>query len=489
MAGKFFFCCFLIANLVFGQSILSDDNNVNVRKSEELASLAVSYFKKNDLKKSTELLFKAKELAEKTNDYALIARMNGSIAHQYVQLNLNDKAKFYLDNAIQQINKLPEGDKKKLLKTLSYLEIGNIDFDEENYQKASEYYKKSLREIELINKPDEQTIYHHRRSLYNIGNSYYFLKNDSAEIYLNKALAIKNNYNNEINYFIYNALSQVYSGRKEYQRAVDTLKVILKHKNDMDKRLLSDVYYNISQDYKSMNDQSQYSYYNEAYIKLSKSIKESEMNAISTAINAEQQDYKEAISDADSSKKNTVIISTVFVLILALAIVFLLYRRKKERQAFENIIDKLESDKNFQEEIKPELIEKIQKDLPSQIPNAVEKDLLEKLQKFEESEKFTNPKLTISSLALQMKTNTSYLSEVINKYKGKNFNTYINELRIAYICQKIYNNKAYQNYKISYLAEESGFTSHSSFATVFRNITGISPSAFLREASKSFSLK
>ncbi len=489
MSGKLFFCCLLVGHLTFGQNILSNDNNVNVRKSEELASLAVSYFKKNDLKKSTELLFKAKELAEKTNDYALIARMNGSIAHQYVQLNLNDKAKFYLDNAIQQINKLPEGDKKKLLKTLSYLEIGNIDFDEENYQKASEYYKKSLRAIELIKKPDEQTIYHHRRSLYNIGNSYYFLRNDSAEIYLNKALAIKNNYNNEINYFIYNALSQVYAGRKEYQRAVDTLKVILKHKNDMDKRLLSDVYYNISQDYKSLNNQSQYSYYNETFIKLSKSIKESEMNAISTAINAEQKDYKEAISDADSSKKNIVIISAVFVLILALAIVFLLYRRKKERQAFENIIDRLESDKNFQEESKPELIEKIQKDLSSQIPNAVEKDLLEKLQKFEESEKFTNPKLTISSLALHMKTNTSYLSEVINKYKGKNFNTYINELRIAYICQKIYNNKTYQNYKISYLAEESGFTSHSSFATVFRNITGISPSAFLREASKGVSSK
>jgi len=489
MLSKFFFFCFLMGHFVFGQNILSDDNDVNIKKSEELASQAVSYFKKNDLKKSTELLFKAKEYAEKTNDYALIARMNGSIAHQYVQLNLNDKAKFYLDNAIQQINKLPEGDNKKLLKTLSYLEIGNIDFDEENYQKASEYYKKSLREIELVKNPNEPMVYHRRRSLYNIGNSYYYLKNDSAEIYLNKALAIKNNYNKELDFFIYNALSQVYSGRKEYQRAVDTLKIILDHKNDLDKRLLSDVYYNISQDYKFLNDQSQYSYYNEAYIKLSKSIKESEMNAISTAINAEQKDYKEAISDADSSKKNIVIISTIFVLILALAIVFLLYRRKKEKQAFENIINKLESDKNFQEESKSESIEKTQKDLPSQIPNAVEKDLLEKLRKFEESEKFTNPKLTISSLALQMKTNTSYLSEVINKYKGKNFNTYINELRIAYICQKIYNNKEYQNYKISYLAEESGFTSHSSFATVFRNITGISPSVFLREASKSFSSK
>ncbi|MDW8551048.1 tetratricopeptide repeat protein [Epilithonimonas ginsengisoli] len=303
MFNKFFFFFFLMVNLVSGQNILSNDDAYNKKKSEELASSAVSHFKNNDLKKSTELLFKAKEYAEKTDDYALIARMNGSIAHQYVQLNLNDKAKFYLSNAIQQVNKLPEGDKKKLLKTLSFLEIGNIDFDEGNYQKANDYYKKSLREIELVKKRDEQSLYHHRRSLYNIGNSYYFLTNDSAEIYLNKALAIKNNYNKELDHFIYNSLSQVYSERKEYQRAIDTLKVVLKHKNELDKRLLSDVYYNLSQNYKYLGDQSQYSFYNEEYIKLNKWTKEKEMQAISSAINAEQKDYKEAISDADSSKK------------------------------------------------------------------------------------------------------------------------------------------------------------------------------------------
>lgn len=472
-----------MGSFVFGQNKLSNDDSTNIRKSEELASLAISFFKKNDLKKSTELLFKAKEYAEKTDDYALIAKINGSIAHQYVQLNLNDKAKFYLGNAIKQITRLPDGDNKRLLNTLSYLEIGNINFDEENYQIASNFYKKSLTEIERVKNSNEQVVYHKRRSLYNIGNSYYYLKNDSAEIYLNKALIIKNDYNKELVYFIYNALSQVYAERKEYQRAIDTLRIVLKNQNNLDKRFLSDVYYNISQNYKSLNDQPQYSHYNEAFIELTKSIKNSEMNAISTAINAEQKDYIEAISDADDTKKNILIVSSVSVLILACAVVFLLNRRKKEKQAFKNIILKLESDKNFINDSRTAPVEK-QRDLSSQVPNAVEKDLLEKLQKFERSEKFTNSKLNIAGLALQLKTNTSYLSEVINKYKGKNFNTYINELRIEYICQKIYSNKEYHQYKISYLAEECGFASHSSFATVFRNITGISPSVFIREASR-----
>ena len=35
------------------------------------------------------------------------------------------------------------------------------------------------------------------------------------------------------------------------------------------------------------------------------------------------------------------------------------------------------------------------------------------------------------------------------------------------------------NYKISFLAEESGFSSHSSFATVFKAIIGMSPATFI----------
>ena len=36
------------------------------------------------------------------------------------------------------------------------------------------------------------------------------------------------------------------------------------------------------------------------------------------------------------------------------------------------------------------------------------------------------------------------------------------------------------NYKISYLAEECGFSSHSSFATVFKSIVGMSPVTLIK---------
>ena len=73
---------------------------------------------------------------------------------------------------------------------------------------------------------------------------------------------------------------------------------------------------------------------------------------------------------------------------------------------------------------------------------------------------------------------------MINKYKGKNVNLYIKELRINYIVEKLKSDPKYLNYKVSYLAEECGFSSHSSFSAVFKNITGITPNVFITFLSK-----
>src|SRR5690606_26862202 len=120
----------------------------------------------------------------------------------------------------------------------------------------------------------------------------------------------------------------------------------------------------------------------------------------------------------------------------------------------------------------------------SLVPEETEQIILQKLVKFEAGKKFTNPDMSIALLASQFDTNTKYLSEVINRQKEKNFNSYINELRINYIIEKLKTDPVYFNYKISYLAHECGFSSHSSFATVFKSVTGISPTKFMELLQK-----
>src|SRR5690606_28856983 len=95
--------------------------------------------------------------------------------------------------------------------------------------------------------------------------------------------------------------------------------------------------------------------------------------------------------------------------------------------------------------------------------------LLRKLEEFETDLGFTNPNLSLASLSDDLQTNTKYLSYVINTHKKKDFNNYINDLRVFYIIGIIQETPVYLNYKISYLSKECGFSSHSRFATVFKN--------------------
>ena len=482
------------------QAMLSDKNDTSqIRKlGEKLLLLAHTkgqkfqafekiseiYFKANQVNKSIEFLFKAKDIAEEMDDAELLARAYGSISNQYSYLNLTKKAKPYLNKAIDQIEKLPPGDNKYTLKALSYIELGNLDSNDQKFKDANANYRKSLEQFGYIKNLNEKTTYHYRRSLYNIGNSYYYLNQpDSAESYLKKALAINDPKSPSLKYYIYSTLAEVYTFEKKHRRAIDTLQAILNDHDFTINSLKSEIYLNLSKNYKSIGDQAQYALYNEKYLKLRAELEGSHLKAISTAFDAEEKEFKSSISDSDKKNKWLLILILAVILGSSASIFMLIRKKKKEEQIYESIIRKLENPDNsglpkteepFTDTNQPNHL----------IPPAVEEKILAKLEKFEAAHKFTNQKLTLTGLAVQLKTNNTYVYEIINKHKKKNFNAYINELRINYICNKIYNNPKYLDYKISYLAEISGFTSHSAFATVFKNVTGIAPSVFIKQARK-----
>ena len=117
---------------------------------------------------------------------------------------------------------------------------------------------------------------------------------------------------------------------------------------------------------------------------------------------------------------------------------------------------------------------------PLNIPKEKELELLEKLNQFEDSKKYLDNNMSLANLAVELETNTKYLSEIINTYKDKNFNAYINELRIKYITHLLSTDSSYLQYKISYIAEIGGFTSHSAFTNIFKSVTGMSPNEYLQ---------
>ncbi|WP_336715211.1 helix-turn-helix domain-containing protein [Chryseobacterium mucoviscidosis] len=132
------------------------------------------------------------------------------------------------------------------------------------------------------------------------------------------------------------------------------------------------------------------------------------------------------------------------------------------------------------EEIHRSENEKDRKKAESPMTSETEAKLLELLEDFEKGTSFTNKNMSLSFLAGELNTNTKYLSHLINRHKNSDFKTYINRLRINYIVNKLINDEKYRQYKISILAEECGFSSHSKFATVFKQITDYSPSVYIK---------
>lgn len=116
-----------------------------------------------------------------------------------------------------------------------------------------------------------------------------------------------------------------------------------------------------------------------------------------------------------------------------------------------------------------------------EIDEAIVAAILENLQAFERERGFLITKITLHQFAKQLKTNTKYLSKVINTYKLKSFRSYINDLRIQYSIEELENNTDYRKYTVEAMAKESGFNTASSFSKAFQKKTGETVSSFLKQ--------
>ncbi len=108
-----------------------------------------------------------------------------------------------------------------------------------------------------------------------------------------------------------------------------------------------------------------------------------------------------------------------------------------------------------------------------------EKELLDKIKKFEEGILYTEKKFSMAQMALALDSNAKYINYTLQKYRGKTFSDYVNGLRIKFIINNLEKNPEYLNYKIDYLSEISGFSSHSRFTYIFKRELNISPSEFI----------
>ncbi|WP_296150422.1 helix-turn-helix domain-containing protein [uncultured Flavobacterium sp.] len=197
-----------------------------------------------------------------------------------------------------------------------------------------------------------------------------------------------------------------------------------------------------------------------------------------------------------TEKKKTTDLYSIIIIVIGLvavaAIAFAVSKSKRDKKKFLAIIARLEQEEisrqelvkseEFEEEIREiesEQNAEIKKSVLSTMSDEADKRIAKRLDSFERRQLFLSPNISLSSMSKDFSTNAAYLSAAIKKHRNNNFNGYINDLRIDYIILKLKNNPEYFNYKIAYLAEESGFASYAVFHRAFMQRAGFSPSKFI----------
>ncbi len=110
-----------------------------------------------------------------------------------------------------------------------------------------------------------------------------------------------------------------------------------------------------------------------------------------------------------------------------------------------------------------------------------EQSLLDRLNEMEKESKFCDSNLSLEGLSVQLNTNRTYLSHVINKHKGQSFTNYVNSNRIKSLKNKITKHNFLYHYSIEGLALECGFNNAKTFNRAFYKFEGISCKEYIEK--------
>ncbi|WP_185151918.1 response regulator transcription factor [Chryseobacterium vaccae] len=465
-----------------------------IRSGSALTSV---YLGQGEYKKTIDLSNELKKVINNKKDiYGHISSIYRRNALALGYLGLNDASLKDFRKAITYAKQIENEDRKKHQLAFSY---ENINIYYENKEKEPgindtilSNYLKAFEIAKTISDKNTEVFIDDKYGLIAylsmaIGSSY-IERNalETAEKYLLNAKNIyeNKNYNTDPTQKAetFNELSKLYIKKKLYQQAIEyatnALKFEKQHSFPFERK---QTYEHLLQAYLKIGDDEKAEFYREKFTALSDSLNYEEKKTANLTMKKMVTD--EINEHKAISKKQLIAIISLFL--FATIVTSLLWRRKNKNlhRNYEDLIAKIKDkeDTSYLFSLTTGKTENNETKFSVTIPDETSKVLLEKLEKFEKSGKFLKKDITLSSLSTSLDTNPRYLSEIIKQYTGKNFNNYLNGLRIQNIIQLLYNEPVYREYKITYLAEYCGFASTKVFTTAFKKETGVTPSYFVEQ--------
>lgn len=455
--------------------------------------LMTKFYDTGDFRKVVDISKDAEKLAKETNNNLILSNTYRLKAAAYTELGFNDESLKELKKALQIAEKIESKNDRNYLKALIYTGFGSYSAHVNAPMDSLLYYtKRSLKSTMEI---DESKDFINKK-YHNLAMSYMNLgmlsvsvnRSKDAEMYLSKALKISQNkkylVGKDLAVTILNEFSWLYYDQKKYNKA----KSFAEQAETLEKGvglpyIRRDIYEVYFKSCVELGEKEVSKKYMNLYTKLNDSLVNVEKKAINTPVK-HIIDEKEEVYTNDIQKIIVTASGIIFALLLA-GWFFWKQNQNKLHKRYKTIIENLKNEEKTSP-IEPILVE-IENKSPENAINISDDtttSLLNKLSKFEKSEKFLKNDISLSSLSSSLNTNPRYLSEIIKQHRGKNFNNYLHGLRIHYITNKLYETPVFREYKISYLAEYCGFSSREVFAVIFKKETGVTPSYFINQLKK-----
>lgn len=485
-------------------AIITKDINGNLYPARTYLIKGNLYYKYDNLKAALDNYILGLKYAKEQNDEKQTAYANMNIAYinSYIGKNV-EAAKIFRHYLYNKNNTTDEYQHNQIRIALisCYLEINKLDSANLLIREGQAYANTNKNSYDL--------------TLYSFLSGKYDLKQKKYNTAITKLATVYNDLikvnENNANYALYD-LGKAYDGLKNKEKAVQYFILLDRNvqKTEITFPKLREVYTYLIDYYKEKNDKEKQLYYIDRFLKVDKKLDE-QFQYLSTELPKKYdtpnllQEKEDIINDLNNRK--TVLHASIVILAVILLLILYLYYKakkteKKHRRIAQELIQQFEKRNLEPVDIKNESplsdtygqgkeeeeeleTEKEEEKTVKIISEEVKISILKELEVFEAKEMYLKKGITLVNLAKKMKTNTAYLSETINSSKGKNFNSYLNDLRIDYVLKRLIEDKKFRSYKLPAIAEEIGYNNVQAFAVAFKKKTGTTPSIYIKEIEKS----
>lgn len=469
-------------------SIITKNSKGNVFPAKLYLLKGNVYYKYDNLKSALDNYILGLKYAKLQNNKDQIAYADMNIAYLNTYIGKNKDAIKIFRHYLYNTNYLSEFDYQQLHISLtnSYIELSEID-------SANILIKEGLKEA-IVNKNK----YSQSQYLYLSGNYNIKIKNYKRAV---EDLKIAESYFSSIHDINVNSvlysLGKAYDGLNQKDKTIQNFtkldSLVVKTNNTFPE--LKEVYTYLIDYFKKKNNTEKQLYYIDRFLKVNQKLDEQfkylsvELPKKYDAPNLLQE--KQNIIDGLKRKKIFSYTGLIALTLLLIILSFLFYKSKKAEKKHKKIAQNLiysienrprEQKNNEKESILEEIVEiELEEKIVKNISDNVKLIIIKELENFENKKLFLKKGITLSSLAKSINTNTTYLSDIINNTKAKNFTTYINDLRIDYALERLVEDKKFRSYKLPIIAEELGYNNVQAFSVVFKKKTGTTPSIYIKE--------